>query len=118
MTTRGQKKTTEIVTSNPSESGVIQNMLTANTNVTEEVLKGSSTVDPATAKDTIEANSNEAEKTKSNSVEQRKVTSPVKAKDGKIEKQSMMYMTKSNEQVYLYPVGSSKKNKDHHPIRQ
>lgn len=84
MTTRGQKKTTETVTPNPSENGVIQNMLTPSINATEEVLKGSSTIDPASAKDVVEARGPEAEKTKSNFVEQRKFTSPVKTKDGKI----------------------------------
>lgn len=82
-----QKKTTEATTSNASESGVIQNMLTSKTIAVTDPVNGISTIDPAQAnpakaKDVEAGKTKDLDRTIDHPVEQRKIASPAKAKDG------------------------------------
>lgn len=91
MTTRMQKKTTEATTSNASESGVIQDMLTSETIAFTNPVNGISTIDPAQAnpakaKDVEAGKTKDLDRTINYPVEQRKIASPAKAKDGTLKK--------------------------------
>lgn len=83
MTTRGQKKTSEVVPPNLSESGAVIEMLTQDTiePATTQVSTNSKTV-PALAKDVSKDKGKETDDSPILNLESMKHTSPAKAKDG------------------------------------
>lgn len=84
MTTRGQKKTNEVVASNTSDNATVIDMLTTDIvdQTTTQTSTNSQTV-PALAKDVVKEKEKDTEVNSTLGLEPRKNTSPAKAKDGK-----------------------------------
>lgn len=83
MTTRGQKKTSDTVACTTSDSGVVIDMLTAER--VEPVVTQNTTISqtvPAVAKDVTREKGKESEISSTLTPENKKQTSPAKAKDG------------------------------------